>query len=353
MTPAPGEPVAAVVSETVEAEGHLIDSGDLQAILTTIVEHGAELRNPAVRRRPHQRRHASTLSITVTAGTRRVARSPARKAVALRLLRGRHCRMRCSAVPTWTAPRRTTSTPRPITAPTCGSTARGSRSTGQRMDAAIVVERRRQRSAASCATCARGDPVVCGMHGVRVLPDVQSRDKPTFGFMSNEVSSERRVETAVARVAEPDAAHQGGRRPHRVRRRARRRPYRRHGVFLRSDSRRLRRPAALGQRARRARHRVRALGHLARHRSQLRPSGRARPSQPHARDQRHPPRRRHRPGRRDRRADLGHHARVPHARRALPPRRVDPRRRAAAGDDDGSGRGAGRVRGGARRRRAW
>ena len=27
--------------ETVRAEGHLIDSGDLQAILTTIVAHGA------------------------------------------------------------------------------------------------------------------------------------------------------------------------------------------------------------------------------------------------------------------------------------------------------------------------
>ena len=40
------------------------------------------------------------------------------------------------------------------------------------------------------------------MHGVRVMPDVQSRDKPSFGFMSNEVSSERRVETAVARVAD-------------------------------------------------------------------------------------------------------------------------------------------------------
>jgi lysine-ketoglutarate reductase/saccharopine dehydrogenase-like protein (TIGR00300 family) len=48
----------------------------------------------------------------------------------------------------------------------------------------------------------RGDRVVCGMQGIRVQPDLQSRDKPTFGFMSNEVSSERRVETAVARVAE-------------------------------------------------------------------------------------------------------------------------------------------------------
>ena len=31
-----------VVSETVEAEGHLIDSGNFQSILTTVVEHGSE-----------------------------------------------------------------------------------------------------------------------------------------------------------------------------------------------------------------------------------------------------------------------------------------------------------------------
>src|SRR5689334_12747229 len=31
-----------MVSETVEAEGHLIDSGNFQSILTTIVEHGSE-----------------------------------------------------------------------------------------------------------------------------------------------------------------------------------------------------------------------------------------------------------------------------------------------------------------------
>jgi len=30
------------VSETVQAEGHLIDSGNFQSILTTIVEHGSE-----------------------------------------------------------------------------------------------------------------------------------------------------------------------------------------------------------------------------------------------------------------------------------------------------------------------
>jgi lysine-ketoglutarate reductase/saccharopine dehydrogenase-like protein (TIGR00300 family) len=79
------------------------------------------------------------------------------------------------------------------------------------MDATIVLD-------ADGAACRKlrdirlGDRVVCGMAGVRVSPDQQSRDKPSFGFMSNEVSSERRVEVAVTRVAElmRDArAHQG------------------------------------------------------------------------------------------------------------------------------------------------
>jgi hypothetical protein len=42
-------------TETVQAQGHLIDSGDLQAILTTIVEHGAHYEIPAVRRWPDER----------------------------------------------------------------------------------------------------------------------------------------------------------------------------------------------------------------------------------------------------------------------------------------------------------
>ena len=78
------------------------------------------------------------------------------------------------------------------------------------MDAALVVERQDLRTSRpqdlgvlqEAARLRKGDLVVCGMQGVRVAPDVQQRDKPTFGFMSNEVSSERRVETAVKRVAE-------------------------------------------------------------------------------------------------------------------------------------------------------
>jgi lysine-ketoglutarate reductase/saccharopine dehydrogenase-like protein (TIGR00300 family) len=72
---------------------------------------------------------------------------------------------------------------------------------GQRMDAALVVDRGRV-TCRKLRDIRRGDLIVCGMQGILVAPDVQSRDKPSFGFMSNEVSSERRVETAVARVAD-------------------------------------------------------------------------------------------------------------------------------------------------------
>jgi lysine-ketoglutarate reductase/saccharopine dehydrogenase-like protein (TIGR00300 family) len=69
----------------------------------------------------------------------------------------------------------------------------------QRMDAVVVVDRGR-------ATCRmlrdvrRGDLVVCGVDGIRVSPEFQERDRLGFAFMTNDVSTERRVEVSVARV---------------------------------------------------------------------------------------------------------------------------------------------------------
>jgi lysine-ketoglutarate reductase/saccharopine dehydrogenase-like protein (TIGR00300 family) len=71
---------------------------------------------------------------------------------------------------------------------------------GQRMDAVIVVDAGR-----ACCRKLRdirtGDAVVCGLEGIRVTPEFRDRDRPDFGFMTNEVSSERRVEASVARIA--------------------------------------------------------------------------------------------------------------------------------------------------------
>ena len=70
----------------------------------------------------------------------------------------------------------------------------------QRMDAAIVIAGDR----ASCRKLRElrvGDFVVCGLGGVRVTPEYRERDRSDFSFMSNEVSSERRVEASVSRIA--------------------------------------------------------------------------------------------------------------------------------------------------------
>src|ERR1700730_16975103 len=70
----------------------------------------------------------------------------------------------------------------------------------QRMDAMIVVSGGR-------AACRRlrdlkkGDRVVIGMRGIRVVPESKERDRLAFAFMSNEISSERQLETAVRQVA--------------------------------------------------------------------------------------------------------------------------------------------------------
>src|SRR6516164_6331870 len=70
----------------------------------------------------------------------------------------------------------------------------------QRMDAMIVVS-------AGGAVCRRlrdlraGDQVVVGMRGIRVVPESKERDRLAFAFMSNGISSERQVETAVRQTA--------------------------------------------------------------------------------------------------------------------------------------------------------
>lgn len=99
----------------------------------------------------------------------------------------------------------------------------------QRMDATIVVNGKH-------AECRKlrdlraGDRVVVGMRGIRVVPDTKDRDRLSFSFMSNEVSSERQVETAVTQtvnimravreqgkkivfVAGPVVVHTGGSKP--------------------------------------------------------------------------------------------------------------------------------------------
>jgi lysine-ketoglutarate reductase/saccharopine dehydrogenase-like protein (TIGR00300 family) len=70
----------------------------------------------------------------------------------------------------------------------------------QRMDAVIVIDGDR----AVCRKLRevrRGDLVVCGVDGIRVMPEFRERDRLGFAFMTNDISSERRVEASVGKIA--------------------------------------------------------------------------------------------------------------------------------------------------------
>jgi len=71
----------------------------------------------------------------------------------------------------------------------------------QRMDAAIVVTPDNKAHCARLRDLRPGDEVVCGHDGIRVVPEAKERDRLSFAFMSQGVSSERQVETAVKQTA--------------------------------------------------------------------------------------------------------------------------------------------------------
>ena len=70
------------------------------------------------------------------------------------------------------------------------------------MDAIVVVSGDGLRAACrKLRDVRRGDQVVCGTDGIRIVPEFQERDRQHFAFMANDISSERRVEATVARIA--------------------------------------------------------------------------------------------------------------------------------------------------------
>ncbi len=188
-----------MVSETVQAEGHLIDSGNFQSILTTIVEHGSEyeiLRFDVGRKNEE----GSHLILRLTTDT------PARLIDLLAKLSVFGCYVEGTPEVKLSPADMDGAVPEDFYSTTNHRTAvflngKWVAADDQRMDAVLVVTGGRV-ACRKLRDIKRGDQVVCGMQGIRVAPDVQQRDKPSFGFMSNEVSSERRVETVVTRVAD-------------------------------------------------------------------------------------------------------------------------------------------------------
>jgi lysine-ketoglutarate reductase/saccharopine dehydrogenase-like protein (TIGR00300 family) len=186
------------VSEVVEAEGHLIDSQLLNAMFDTVVRHDGsfevlEFRIGRTNEEP------SFVSMRVSAAGAEPLTGLLEELVTLgcRVARIEDAHL-APADRDGCAPDDFYSTTNHQTFVRIGGA--WIAVAGQRMDAAIVVEN----AGAACRklrNIKRGDLVVCGVQGVKILPEFRARDRHGFAFMTNEISSERRVEVGVARIA--------------------------------------------------------------------------------------------------------------------------------------------------------
>ncbi len=186
-------------TETIEAEGHLIDSHLLEAVFDKVIEHGAkfEIVRFEIGRTNEQFSH---VVMKVHAPSSGLLGELLEDLLALGCHRTEQTDANlCACDRDGCAPEDFYSTTNHRTQ--VRHAGRWITAERQRMDAAIVVRDGR-------ATCVKlrdlraGDRVVCGTGGLRVLPDFKERERGGFSFMSSEVSSERRVELAASRVAQ-------------------------------------------------------------------------------------------------------------------------------------------------------
>src|SRR5690348_5423791 len=186
------------LSEVVEAQGHLIDSHIMERIFDTVVEFGGrfEVEQFSIGRTNSE---PSKLRLKVEAPSQKQLEQMMTQLLGLG----------CAAVDSVDAELKAAECDRCAPDDFYSTTNQQTlvRHKGQwhevanqRMDAMIVVD-------SEGARCRRlrdikaGDPIVVGMKGIRVVPEAKERDRFAFAFMSNDISSERQVETAVEQTA--------------------------------------------------------------------------------------------------------------------------------------------------------
>ncbi|MDA1092721.1 MAG: TIGR00300 family protein [Acidobacteria bacterium] len=196
-------------SEIVEADGHLIDSRLLTSVFDKVIERGAsfEVLDFAIGRTNDEFSH---LRLRVTAETADGLRDVLEALIPLGCQPRHHADARLAPAGDGFVPEDFYSTTNHKTQIRQGG--RWIDVADQRMDAVIAVADGR-------AVCRKlrdmraGEAVVCGVEGIRVVPAFQERDRLGFAFMTNDVSTERRVEVSVARVVKMmrEAKADGGR----------------------------------------------------------------------------------------------------------------------------------------------
>ncbi len=189
---------ARTFSEVVEAEGHLIDSQILNVVFDTVVKHNAsfDVLKFNIGRRNDE---PSSISMRISAASEDELEDVLEELVALgcRLADDQDALTRVAERDGCVADDFYSTTNHKTLVRIGGQWVEVQK---QRMDAVVVIEG----AAASCRKLRdvrKGDRIVCGVNGIRVNPEFQERDRHGFAFMTNEISSERRVEVGVARIA--------------------------------------------------------------------------------------------------------------------------------------------------------
>ncbi len=188
---------ALLFSEVVEAQGHLVDSHIMEQIFDTVVEFNGrfEVEEFSIGRTNSD---PSKLRLKVFSD------SEAKLETMLTQLIGLGCAISDSGEAELSEAVRDRCAPEEFYSTTNQRTqvrhhGQWLEAQNQRMDAMIVVRD-------GVAVCRRlrdiaaGDSVVVGVKGIRVIPEAKERDRQAFAFMSNEISSERQVETAVGQT---------------------------------------------------------------------------------------------------------------------------------------------------------
>jgi lysine-ketoglutarate reductase/saccharopine dehydrogenase-like protein (TIGR00300 family) len=184
--------------EVVEAEGHLIDSHLMERIFDTVVEYNGKFEVEEFR---IGRTNADKSYLRLRVETP----DPADMQQVLGQLLGLGCTPADTGDAELSTVERDRCAPEDFYSTTNHRTLVRHKSewveaANQRMDAMIVVDGGK----ASCRRLRdlrKGDRVVVGMRGIRVVPESKERDRLAFAFMSNEISSERQLETAVRQIS--------------------------------------------------------------------------------------------------------------------------------------------------------
>ena len=184
--------------EVVEAEGHLIDSHAMEQIFDTVVEYNGRFEVEEFR-----------IGRTNADGSYLRLKIETTQSSDMRQLLGQLLGLGCTPMDTGDA--ELARVERDCCAPEDFYSTTNHRTLvrhggewieveNQRMDATIVIGN----GGAACRRLRdlrQGDQVVVGMRGIRVAPESKERDRLAFAFMSNGISSERQVETAVRQTA--------------------------------------------------------------------------------------------------------------------------------------------------------